>query len=383
MKKGLSINLNNQDDNNHHHNVPISANLIHPNFNNTDNTTDLDIKTAPSYTFYASKDTLKKSKFILLTSRDVLEYLQTWLNVPYPLTKLDFVALPSLNQDLMSSLGLITCRQSFLREPDTITTEEYHMSAIKISEAIVQQYFGGLISPKIWKYSWLWEGIIKYLGRFILSPLQPLWPMDEIFLMQTVTKALDIDSLQGWENIIQGTSENGINEDFYIDKSAAILSMMYSAMEEENFRTCLGKFLNTYKYQTAEPTDLWQLCTKQMNFTKNIKEMMSLWTTLPGFPLLNVTKKGSTISISQKPFQTAEFLAILKEPDFDNDTELATTTIATTTTTQSSRKVKPIKWIFPVKYITNTEKIEDTLWFNTTEGKGLVVPFEMNILQLF
>lgn len=46
------------------------------------------ITTAPSYTFYASRKILERSGFVLQTSRDVLEYLQTWLGVAYPLVKL-------------------------------------------------------------------------------------------------------------------------------------------------------------------------------------------------------------------------------------------------------------------------------------------------------
>lgn len=47
-----------------------------------------EIRTAPSYTFYASERILNGSSFVLNTSRDVLEYLQDWLNVRYPFTKL-------------------------------------------------------------------------------------------------------------------------------------------------------------------------------------------------------------------------------------------------------------------------------------------------------
>lgn len=51
------------------------------------------IHTAPSYTFYASKKILERSGFVLHTSRDVLEYLQTWLGVAYPLAKLGMINL--------------------------------------------------------------------------------------------------------------------------------------------------------------------------------------------------------------------------------------------------------------------------------------------------
>lgn len=57
--------------------------------NETDsNIDDNDVRSAPSYTFYAPDKILKGSHFVLQTSRDVLEYLQVWLNVKYPLAKL-------------------------------------------------------------------------------------------------------------------------------------------------------------------------------------------------------------------------------------------------------------------------------------------------------
>lgn len=56
--------------------------------NETELIDDTDIRTAPSYTFYAPQKILQRSKFVLDMSRDVLEYLQDWLNVKYPLAKL-------------------------------------------------------------------------------------------------------------------------------------------------------------------------------------------------------------------------------------------------------------------------------------------------------
>lgn len=47
-----------------------------------------EVRTAPSYTFYAPQKILQRSTFVLQMSRDVLEYLQDWLNVKYPLAKL-------------------------------------------------------------------------------------------------------------------------------------------------------------------------------------------------------------------------------------------------------------------------------------------------------
>ncbi|XP_041770498.1 aminopeptidase N isoform X2 [Anopheles merus] len=344
------------------------------------------IRTAPAYSFYAPETHIAKGTFILHTSRDILEYLQQWLSVAYPLSKLDFVALPSLLDDLSSSLGIIVCRTSFLNEPTTISSKEYHMSVVKISEGIVKQYFGGLISPKAWKHKWLWEGLIRYLSRFLLATIQPLWPMKELFLIDTLTKALDIDALQGWESISAGASDSGDNDPFYVDKSAALLSMLQSAIGERNFRQCLGKFLKTYQFQTAEPSDLWAICAKQVNNSKYVREMMNQWTNTAAFPLLNVTMNGTSLTVRQTGFRPAEYLAIYDEPMEEIEREgeqgrsTTTTPVPVDATGKSGSGEAGSRWVFPIHYITDVLNTNETaaeaehkeqqsliIWLNSSE----------------
>lgn len=229
------------------------------------------LKYGPIYTFYAQNELLDRSDFILNTSRSILEYLQTWLNVTYPLSKIDFVALPSLKKDAVSTLGVITLRTAFLNEKSAFTTDSYHRSALKLAEAIIKQFFGGMTSPRTLKDLWLWDGLIKYLSTVILSPLKPDWPLGDKYLLHTTTMSLDIDAIQGWFSIINGTNHDGINEDFYVDKTASVFAMMHASIGDEKFRSCLGHFVKTNKFKTAEPLDLWNICTKKSNGSKNIK----------------------------------------------------------------------------------------------------------------
>ncbi|XP_037954281.1 endoplasmic reticulum aminopeptidase 2 isoform X2 [Teleopsis dalmanni] len=331
------------------------------------------IKRAPSYTFYAPLELLTRCSFILNTSRDVLEYLQTWLDISYPLTKVDFVALPSLDRYIISSLGLVTLKTSFLNEPESITSEQYHNSALRIAEAMVRQFFGGITSRKVLKDVWLWEGLIKYLGMHTLMPLQPNLPLKDFYLLDMATAALDIDAIQGWDSIMNGTNHDGNNEEFFLQKTAAIFSMLHTSIGEDRFRGCLGAFLKINRFKTAEPTDLWTICTKKANGSKNIKEMMTLWTHQPGFPLLIVTKVGNSVSISQKPFKPAEFLAIHDETYDGNNYKKGTvvtdisSTVATPTTTPTGKPKTHMKWIFPVTYITDLNNVSETLWMQNID----------------
>lgn len=47
--------------------------------------------------------------------------------------------------------------------------------------------------------------------------------------------------------------------------------MLHTAIGEDRFRSCLGGFLKLNRFKTAEPLDLWNICTKKANSAKNIK----------------------------------------------------------------------------------------------------------------
>lgn len=106
---------------------------------------------------------------------------------------------------------------------------------------------------------------------------------------------------------------------------------------------------------------------------------MSLWTHQPGFPLLTVTKMGNRITISQKPFKPAEFLAIHDDTYDGNNynkttanSTNGTTTSTTPTPTTASGKHKPpqqMKWIFPITYVTDINNNTETLWMQNVDGK--------------
>lgn len=201
-----------------------------------------------------------------------------------------------------------------------------------------------------------------------MTPLQPHWQIGEKYLLETKLRALDIDVLQGWDSVLNGTDDMGENNEFYIDKSAAILEVLHSAMGEENFRLCMGAFITTFKYMTAEPNDLWQICSKKGNGSKNIREMMHLWTSQSGFPLVVVNKTNMTVTINQKAFKLSEFSAVNEDPSFeDNVTE--TTTMPTTTTTLSAKEVKKraMKWTFPIQYMTSNKEFKDTVWIDSVD----------------
>lgn len=83
LKKGLYIKMSNQiEPTTTVSAISKSENLLKESENHYTDEAGC-CKSAPSYTFYATETLLPKTKFILETSRNILEHLQQWLNVSY------------------------------------------------------------------------------------------------------------------------------------------------------------------------------------------------------------------------------------------------------------------------------------------------------------
>lgn len=118
---------------------------------------------------------------------------------------------------------------------------------------------------------------------------------------------------------------------------------------------------------------MFQILIK-IDLSFNHQDMMTLWTHQPGFPLLTVTKLGNSVSISQRPFKPADFLAIHDETydgnNYNKTVMNVTETPSTVAPTPAGKNKQPtkMKWIFPITYITDTNNVSETLWLQNIDG---------------
>lgn len=186
--------------------------------------------------------------------------------------------------------------------------------------------------------------------------------MDEMQLQRYTISALNVDAVQQRENIINSSFTQ--DDSFHVDKTVAILSMLHATLGDENFRGCLKSFIGARRFLTAEPHDLYSACHRQINGTKDIRELLDLWTKQPGYPLLTVILNGTTVDIYQRPFEMGEFTAIGDESMFPN---VSRTTTTTTTVSPLAKSTRNERWVFPVKYVTNLG--DGVLWLDKDNGE--------------
>jgi len=84
-------------------------------------------------------------------------------------------------------------------------------------------------------------------------------------------------------------------------KGASVIRMLEGFMGPENFRQGVVSYLKTFQYKNADTNDLWDHLQKFSNGV-DVHHVMDSWTRQMGFPLLTVTRKGDTISVTQQRY---------------------------------------------------------------------------------
>ncbi|GLH08109.1 Membrane alanyl aminopeptidase, partial [Gryllus bimaculatus] len=101
----------------------------------------------------------------------ILSVMEEYTGIPFAqgnIEKIDEVAIPDFTAGAMENWGLITYREdTLLVDPDQGTAHDRQYVSEVISHEIAHQWFGNLVTPKLWDYAWLSEGFARYFQYWI------------------------------------------------------------------------------------------------------------------------------------------------------------------------------------------------------------------------
>uniref|UniRef100_A0A8C4X6B9 Laeverin n=1 Tax=Erpetoichthys calabaricus TaxID=27687 RepID=A0A8C4X6B9_ERPCA len=94
----------------------------------------------------------------------ILRHVMDYLNVSYPLTKTELVAVPEFPASGMENWGLIIFHEdSLLFNYSSDTKEKRRLICSVITHEIGHQWFGNLVTMNWWNQLWLKEGLSSYI----------------------------------------------------------------------------------------------------------------------------------------------------------------------------------------------------------------------------
>jgi tricorn protease interacting factor F2/3 len=243
--------------------------------------------------------------FGLEFGRKSLAFCEDYYGVPYPLPKMDLIAIPDFAFGAMENWGAITFRENLLLYYPDITSKSGEERICEvIAHEIAHQWFGNLVTPADWKYLWLNESFATYFGNGIVAHYYPQWETWQQFLWGNTGSAMARDALlenfaieiPGGEHVVINVSTAPI----IYSKGGSILRQVEGYIGTENFQKGLQDYLKTYAYDNAASQDLWESFEKVSE--QPIGNMMKSWIEQPGFPMISVEKKGNKLQLTQQRF---------------------------------------------------------------------------------
>ncbi|MCK4849100.1 MAG: ERAP1-like C-terminal domain-containing protein, partial [Candidatus Heimdallarchaeota archaeon] len=253
--------------------------------------------TTPGKTQYA--------EYALDFGRKSIEYGEEYTGIKFPIDKMDQIAVSDFAFGAMENYAAITYRENYLLVYPGITSKAgIEVIAEVIAHEVAHQWFGNLVSPLDWKYIWLNESFATLFGYAIADHYHPEWEIWEGFLVDKVDDAFERDSLietfpieLPGDKIIKITAANA---PIIYSKGGAILQMIQGYLGEEKFKQGINHFLDKHQFECAESTAYWKGIEEATGAP--IAEMMKTWVYQLGYPIIEVTRSGNQLTLSQRRF---------------------------------------------------------------------------------
>uniref|UniRef100_A0A3B4XSZ7 Aminopeptidase n=1 Tax=Seriola lalandi dorsalis TaxID=1841481 RepID=A0A3B4XSZ7_SERLL len=185
----------------------------------------------------------EQGKFALEVATKTLPFYKDYFSVPYPLPKIDLIAIADFAAGAMENWGLVTYRETaLLIDPKNSCSSSRQWVALVVGHELAHQWFGNLVT-----------------------------------MVSSCNLSSDISS---------------------------VIRMLHNYIGDEDFRKGMNAYLLKFQHKNASTEDLWD-CLEQAS-GKPIAAVMGSWTKQMGFPIIVVDQEqvrdDRILKLSQKKF---------------------------------------------------------------------------------
>jgi aminopeptidase N len=261
-----------------------------------------------------TKGKAEMGRYALESEEKILHFYNDYFGISYPLPKLDLIAVPGGFGGAMENWGGITFYESaLLFDPKNSSAQTKEDIFAVVAHEMAHQWFGDLVTMAWWDNLWLNEGFASWMGSKCTDHFNPAWhdwlrrnvPRDPTrrvgFPKDTAMQGDARSTTHPVQQAITTEAQAGSAfDEITYRKGMSILRMLESFLGENVFRDGIRKYIAAHKYSNSTTADLWQALTEASG--KPVGEIAPGWTEQPGFPLVKVSREGTTIKLAQERF---------------------------------------------------------------------------------
>eukprot|EP00581_Thalassiosira_minuscula_P004938 CAMPEP_0183743044 /NCGR_PEP_ID=MMETSP0737-20130205/65013_1 /TAXON_ID=385413 /ORGANISM="Thalassiosira miniscula, Strain CCMP1093" /LENGTH=925 /DNA_ID=CAMNT_0025978647 /DNA_START=599 /DNA_END=3376 /DNA_ORIENTATION=+ len=232
--------------------------------------------------------------FALECATKSLDAYDDFFGIPYPLPKLDMVAIPEFAMGAMENWGLVTYREvDLLIDPTKASSNQKQRVCTVVTHELAHQWFGNLVTMTWWDDLWLNEGFASWAENWAADVIFPNWSMWDQFTTGHLSAAMRLDALKS-SHPIQVPIRHAEEVEEVFDaisycKGGSVVKMARAVLGMKAFQTGLGNYMKKHAYGNTETYDLWKAWEESSGMP--VQEMMASWTSTMGFPLVTVTEE--------------------------------------------------------------------------------------------
>jgi aminopeptidase N len=248
----------------------------------------------------------------LAETKRLLGYFNDYFGIPYPLPKLDQIAIPGGFNGAMEDWGNIVYTESALLVDPARTPERARKTAFTVTaHEVAHQWFGNLVTMAWWDDLWLNEGFASWMASRATQHVHPEWRpyLDDLAGREEV---LDLDARKTTHPIqtpiaTEAQAANAFDAITY-EKSHAFLRMLEAHLGEQAFRKGVRAYIARHQYSNTTSEDLWAALEQASG--KPVRKLALDWTTQPGYPVIKVEQAcvagKRQVTLSQEQFRLDE-----------------------------------------------------------------------------
>ena len=240
-------------------------------------------------------------RYALDSSQQILTYYNDYFGTPYPLPKLDHIAIPGGFGGAMENWGGITYYESrLLFDPGNSSVDTKQGIYEVIAHETAHMWFGDLVTMAWWDNLWLNEGFASWMGTKCTAKFNPDW---EVWLSKNVPRDPTRRDGIGKESAMEGDARSTTHpiqqpianeaeassafDDITYRKGMSFITMLENFLGEDVFRDGIRKYIAAHKLSNTTTADLWNSLSEASG--KPVGDIAAAWTQQPGFPVVKVT----------------------------------------------------------------------------------------------
>jgi aminopeptidase N len=245
----------------------------------------------------------------LASAQDILADYNDYFAYPYPLPKLDSIAVPGGFSGAMENWGAITYTDQVLLVSSSSTLQDRQTVFSIQAHEMAHQWFGDLVTMGWWDDTWLNESFASWLAAKETAARNPEWRWWEQE-DESKESAMAADARATSHAIEQHVTDelqaaNSFDSDITYSKGEALLRMLEAYIGEDVFRQGIRTYIKSRAYSNAAAADLWNALAQASGM--NVPAVAAPWIEKPGFPLVSVSAAcdasgNRSIALSQKRF---------------------------------------------------------------------------------